>query len=355
MILHLLLSLITLVPTSDTATIVFAGDAMQHQRQLDSSRKSNGAYDYSGYCDSITDYVSSADYAVINLETPIAKSKHSGYPNFNAPTEFVEELAKTGFDMFLTANNHALDRGDKGLRQTIDRLDTLKLDHLGTYHNPKHRKECLPIIRDIRSFKIGFLNYTYGTNGISPTSNAVVDYINRAKIAADIKATREAGAELICVCIHWGEEHKLLPNNAQKSLADYLINQGADIIIGSHPHVIQPIELKTNPNTGRNTLLVYSLGNFVSNMTQANTRGGLMVRATLSRDENGVAYVALADYRLIFTLHPNGKADNYKVIPIDEETDIDKSTGSQSIKCHSFTSTALQILNKYNINVTRKK
>ena len=90
-------------------------------------------------------------------------------------------------------------------------------------------------------------------------------------------------------------------------------------------------------------------------MTQANTRGGLMVRATLNRDENGVAYVALADYRLIFTLHPNGKADNYKVIPIDEETDIDKSTGSQSIKCHSFTSTALQILNKYNINVTRKK
>lgn len=355
MILQILLSLLSIIQPTDEATIVFAGDAMQHQRQLDSSRKSNGKYDYSGYCDSIAQYVSNADYAVINLETPIAKSKHSGYPNFNAPVEFVEELSKTGFDMFLTANNHALDRGDKGLRQTISQLDTLQLDHLGTYHNPQNRKEVLPIIKDIKSFKVGFLNYTYGTNGIAPTSNAVVDYINRQKMAADIKSTRNAGAEIVCVCIHWGEEHKLLPNSAQKSLADFLISQNVDLIIGSHPHVVQPIEMRTNPNTGKNVLLVYSLGNFVSNMTQANTRGGLMVRVNLDRDENGDAQVKAADYRLIFTMHPDSKSKNYRVIPIDEDTNIDTATGAQAIKCHSFVTTALKLLNKHNINVPRKK
>lgn len=355
MLLQLILSLISLAQTTNEATIVFAGDAMQHQRQLDAARNANGQYNYSGYCDSIAEYVSSADYAVINLETPIAEGKHSGYPNFNAPKEFVEELSKSGFDMFLTANNHTLDKGDRGLHQTINQLDTLKLDHVGTYHNIQDREKALPIIRDINSFKVGFLNYTYGTNGITPTTNVVVDYINRKKMASDIKKTREAGAEIICVCIHWGEEHKLLPDNSQKSLADFLISQNVDLIIGSHPHVVQPIEIRTNPNNGRNVLLVYSLGNFVSNMTQANTRGGMLVKIMLTRDEQGQANVGTADYRLIFTLHPNEKNHNYSVIPIDESTNIDAATGTQSIKCHSFTSTALKLLNLHNIGVNRHR
>ena len=343
MILELALSLLSSLIHSNETTIVFAGDAMQHQRQIDVAKLPNDKYDYSGYCDSIADYVGSADYAVINLETPVAKAKHSGYPCFNAPVEFVEELAKTGFDMFLTANNHCLDKGDRGLRQTISQLDTLRLDHIGTYHNPQSRKNLIPIIKNINSFKIGFLNYTYGTNGMSPTTNVVVDYINRTKIAADIKATREAGAELICVCIHWGDEYKLLPNNSQKSLADFLISQNVDMIIGSHPHVIQPIEMRTNPQNGNNVLLTYSLGNFESNMTRPNTRGGLMVRVTLKRDEQGNAIVKEADYRLIFTMFPDKTHKNYRVIPIDESTDIKKATGLQAPECQSFINNALNI------------
>lgn len=355
MLINLFITLFTTLLPSDSATIVFAGDAMQHQRQLDVSKQRDGSYDYSGYCKSISQYVSDADYAVINLETPIAKSKHSGYPTFNAPREFVEELAKTGFDLFLTANNHSLDRGDRGVRQTIELLDTLNLDHVGTYHNAKARKTAMPVIKNINSFKVGFLNYTYGTNGISATTDIVIDYINHQKMASDIKNTRDAGAEIICVCIHWGEEYKLLPNNSQKSMADFLISQNVDLIIGSHPHVIQPAEIRTNPITGHKALLVYSLGNFVSNMTKGHSQGGMMVRVNLCRDEQGKAIIDNADYRLIFTLHPQDKSENYKVIPIDKDTNIDAEAGVMSMKCHSFTSTALNLLNKYNIGVTRGK
>lgn len=355
MTLPLLFSLIgTLFPGED-ATIVFAGDAMQHQGQLDAARQTDRSYDYSGYFDAVEPYISDADYAVVNLETPIANAHLSGYPCFNAPVEYVTELAGSGFDLFLTANNHTLDRRDKGLCQTVSRLDSLRLDHIGTYTNAAERSQAIPLVKQIKDFKVGFLNYTYGTNGISLTTDAVVDYIDRSKIAADIKATRQAGAEIVCVCVHWGDEYVLLPNTWQKSLADFLVEQDVDMIIGSHPHVIQPAEMRKNPRTGRDVLLVYSLGNFISNMKTTDTRGGMMVRAKLTRDDKGRAKVAGADYRLIFTLPPDGRSTNFRLIPVDADTDINASAGGRAAQCRAFTTSALRILNKHNINVPRKK
>ena len=354
MFASLLFSLITTLFPSEEASLVFAGDAMQHQGQLDAAYVSEGTYNYDGYFDAVAPYISEADYSVVNLETPVANAHLSGYPCFNAPIEYVDELSSAGFDLFLTANNHTLDRRDKGLCQTIARLDSRKLDHIGTYINIAARNKAIPMVRDINGFKVGFLNYTYGTNGISLSTDAVVDYIDRDRMAADIKKTRASGAELMCVCIHWGDEYKLLPNSYQKSLAEFLKNQGVELIIGSHPHVIQPAEIQKNPKTGQNVLLVYSLGNFISDMKTTDTRGGMMVKTTLKRDAHGKPYVADASYRLVFTIPPGGNAKNFRLIPVDSDADYAKA-GGRAGQCRAFATSALSVLNKHNIAVPRHR
>ncbi|MGM9860148.1 MAG: CapA family protein, partial [Muribaculaceae bacterium] len=166
MLIPLFTSLLSLLFGLNEAELVFAGDAMMHQIQIDVAKQDDGTYDFSEYFTAIAPWVSNADYAVVNLETSISKPPYSGYPCFNAPVQYVEALADAGFDMFLTANNHTLDRNDRGLRATIANLDERHLDHIGTYTNSAARDSILPYIKDINGIKFGFLNYTYGTNGI---------------------------------------------------------------------------------------------------------------------------------------------------------------------------------------------
>ncbi len=350
----LLLSIFTSLFQPQEATLVFAGDAMQHQAQIDAARRSDGSYDYSNCFTAIKPYISQADYSVVNLETPIADSKYSGYPCFNAPQSYVDALANAGFDLFLTANNHTLDRRDNGLRQTIKHLEERHLDHIGTYLNQANRKRAIPFIKDVNSFKIGFLNYTYGTNGFKVSTDAVVDYIDRKQIASDIKATRDAGAEIVVVCMHWGDEYRLLPNATQKSLADFLIEQDVDMIIGGHPHVIQPAKIVKNKK-GRNVLLVYSLGNFISNMTVNKCRGGMLIKTKLVRNGDGKAQIDSSSYRLVFTLTPDKKNRNFRLVPIDEDTDIKSVAGALENNCRTFIDSALKIFNEHNISVPRSQ
>lgn len=317
--------------------IVFAGDAMMHTGQLEAAKRGGGVYDYSYCFSAIAPYVGSADYAVVNLETPVAKGGFSGYPQFNAPASYAEALAGAGFDLFLTANNHTLDRRDRGLKQTVATLDSLGLSHIGTYADAADREARLPFVADIRGFKVGFVNYTYGTNGFSVTTDAVVDYINADAIRADIAKARNAGAEIIVAAMHWGEEYTLTPVRSEKQWARLLEDEGVDIIMGGHPHVVQPMELRASRSTGRPMFLAYSHGNFISNMMTRDTRGGLMTRVTLARDSVGRAYVKDAAYKLIFTVPPVDTAfkpstspgtapvgerygfvrENYIVMPVD--------------------------------------
>lgn len=345
-LLPLFTSITSLIFGYDEADMVFVGDAMQHKAQLEAARTGRG-YDYSGYFDAIQPLVSVADLAVVNLETPVGDAPHTGYPCFNAPPDFVDALADAGFDLFLTANNHTLDRGPKGLRSTIDVLDGRNLAHIGTYRDSSARSEALPKVMEVNGFKIGFLNYTYGTNGIQPRDGVVVDYIDRALIRRDVEATRKAGAELVCVCIHWGDEYKLLPNTAQRHLADFLEAIGVDMIIGAHPHVIQPMELRPNRyRPERNVLLVYSLGNFVSNMKTADTRGGAMVHVKLFRGEDKTAMVKSADYRLLFTVPGTSPRDGFRVM----EADSVKAVQWQG-RAGEFSRRARAVFDKHNIGV----
>lgn len=315
--LSILIDMTLAICAPQEATLLFAGDAMMHQAQIDAARNSDGTFDYSGCFDELAPLISEADYAVVNLETPLGQRGFSGYPCFNAPVAYAEELKNAGFDLFLTANNHTLDRRDKGLTFTVSALDSLGVDHIGTYVNAEERERRLPLVKTVNGFRIGFLNYTYGTNGISVSSDAVVDYIDAEKIRRDVEAARDAGAELIVAAMHWGAEYTLKPVAYQKQWADFLQQQGVDIIIGGHPHVVEPTERRTNPLTGRPVALVYSLGNFISNMKTRDTRGGMIATIKLHRDSLGNAEVADAAYRLVYTVPPGNGHKNFRVVPIE--------------------------------------
>lgn len=331
------------------ATLVFAGDAMQHQRQIDAALRPDKSLDYSDYFTDLKPYISGADYAVVNLETPLGGAPYSGYPTFCAHDNYLRALTDAGFDLMLSANNHILDRGWKGLERTVGVFERAGVPWVGVYRNAEQRAERVPLIRSVNGFRIAFLNYTYGTNGFKPKGGVVVDYIDRELMARDIRNARDAGAELVAVCIHWGDEYRLLPNGTQRSLADFLKRQGVDMIIGGHPHVIQPMELSINPYTNTPCLLVYSLGNFVSAMRTADTRGGAMVRAVVGRDLCGRAYVKSADYRLVMVRWPERKGENFSVKPA-EYVATSREAGAQR---DVFVRNAVNVFNKHNVNVPR--
>ncbi len=338
----LLFSFLSLVFNHDEAEIVFAGDAMMHQGQIDSAYRTGGSYDYSEYFSEIKPYIISADYAVVNLETPISNPPYSGYPCFNSPESYLDALSDAGFNLFLTANNHTLDRRDAGLRNTIAALDRHNLEHIGTYTNSGERAARLPFVKNINGIKVGFVNYTYGTNGFTPGKEVCVDYINRELIRSDVEAARQAGAEFIIACIHWGIEYQLLPHPSQKSLAKYLASIGVDAIIGGHPHVIQPMELTSD---GAPKLVVYSLGNFISNMKTCDTRGGAMLRLRLTRGDDGKVAITNAQYRLVYTEPANGK-HNFRLTWPDQSKDA---------RAAAFAKSARKVFSTHNIGVDEDK
>lgn len=332
--------------TPAEATIVFAGDAMQHEAQLQAARTGSGSYDYSCCFTELEPYIAGADYAVVNLETPLGDSHFTGYPCFNAPASFASALKDAGFDLFLTANNHTLDRRDRGLRRTEAILDSLGVDHIGTYSSPARRADSTPLVKDINGFRVAFLNYTYGTNGITPGAESVVDYIDRDLIDADITEARSRGAELICVAVHWGDEYRLLPNDAQRSLARFLQSRGVDLIIGSHPHVIQPMEMHSSPHDPLDRqLTVYSLGNFISNMKTRDTRGGAMVKVMLIRDLHDRARIYRANYLPVFTV-PAADGFNFHLIEATAE-----APARADAYRRDFLRSATAIFDRHNIDV----
>ena len=333
------------------ADLLFVGDAMQHQAQLDRARELGGGkgYDWNECYSLIAPDITAADYAVCNLEVPLGGGPdYSGYPCFSAPDNYALALKDAGFDMFLTANNHCLDRGDKGARATLMALDRLGVDHIGTYADSLQRTRLVPFIKDIKGFKVGFLNYTYGTNGIEPRDGIEVSMIDRDRMAREIKATREAGAEIVVVAVHWGVEYVLLPGQAQKNLAQFLVDQGVDMVIGGHPHVIQPMEVVRNEAEDKDVLVVYSLGNLISNMKTADTRGGALVKARIERGTDGKARFVRAAYDTFFSQKPHGARGNFKVVP---SRMADRIPAAQKGHWELFDRNARRIFNQHNRNV----
>lgn len=341
---------VTEIPTGQ-ATLIFVGDAMQHTAQLDRARELGNdsiQYDYSGCFDLIAPMISEADYAVCNLEVPLGGGpRYSGYPCFSAPDSFAESLRDAGFDLFLTANNHCLDSGDRAAKRTLLALDSLGVAHTGTFRNRAERDSLAPLPVEINGIRFAFLNYTYGTNGILPKEDTEVALIERDRMADEIAKARAKGAEIVVVCIHWGVEYVLLENAVQRETADFLVKAGADLIIGGHPHVIQPMKVVRDEARNKDVLIVYSLGNFISNMKTGDTRGGALVKVTVERDSLGTAKFRDAAYDTFFAAKPEGNR-NFRVYP---SSLADSIPAAQRHHWKIFDTTARRIFDTHNIGV----
>lgn len=340
--------------TRSGATILFAGDAMQHQAQLDQALLEGDGkrYDYSECFRWIAPEITEADYAVVNLEVPLGGGpRYSGYPCFSAPDSFAQALADAGFDMMLTANNHCFDSGMKAARRTLTALDSLGIDHAGTFHDATDRSKKVPLIKEINGIKFGFLNYTYGTNGIPAKDGMEVALIDKEIISKEMRQTREAGAEILVVMMHWGIEYVLKENAIQRNLAQFLIDNGADMVIGGHPHVIQPMKMIRDEKRGQDVPVVYSLGNFISNMKTGDTRGGAYMRVRVERDSIGKARVMWADYDTFFSAKPTGKGSNFTVIP-SHRTDL--IPAGQLGHWQIFNRSASKVFDAENVGIHRR-
>ena len=295
--------------------LLFAGDIMQHTMQLDAARQKDGTYSYSSYYTHISPTVKKTDIAIANLETPIGENRYGGYPSFCAPDSFLYAIRDAGFDVLLFANNHCLDRGKKGVTHTLDLLDSLNLAHCGVYRNKEEREARYPLIMESNGVRIALLNYTYGTNGIKAPEPIIVNYINKEIIAADIDKAKSMNVDAIIACMHWGTEYTSLPPREIVDLSTWLISAGVNHIIGNHPHVIQPIEIRDNPETPDRHAVVYSTGNLVSNMSLRGTDGGIVVQMTLKKVLN---YTRLASLKYLLTwIAPKDKEGNrdFTILP----------------------------------------
>ena len=270
-------------PIPSTASLYFAGDAMQHIAQIESALQTDGTYSYKECFTYVKEEVSEANLAICNLEVTLGGEPYRGYPQFSAPDEFASALKDAGFDILLTANNHCLDRRNKGLIRTLDVLDSLGIAHVGTYRDSAERDSLYPYLTTVNNITFAILNYTYGTNGIPANPPCIVNLIDTAQILIDINKARAKKADVIIACMHWGDEYVLKQNKTQEQLTDWLIENGVDHIIGNHPHVIQPTELRKDKYNGGHHFIAYSLGNYISNMSARHTDIGMSATLRFSK------------------------------------------------------------------------
>lgn len=285
------------------ATLAMCGDVMSHMPVTnDAWDGALGIYDYTPIFEAARPYVEGADYAVANLETTLwTEGPYSGYPAFRSPAALADDLKELGFDLMLTANNHCLDRGFDGLTATLDLLDQAGLAHVGTARSEEEAQPDAAIhVADVGGISVAFLGYTYGTNGIPLPSGkdyAVnlfnTDYMttlstpDTERLEADLAAARALDPDLIAVMIHWGVEYQTTQNAYQEELADLLIANGADLVLGGHSHVPQPLETRTvtaPDGTQRTGFVCYSLGNFISSQVDPLTDTTAVLTLELTLD-----------------------------------------------------------------------
>ena len=298
-------------------TMLFVGDLMQHQAQIDAARRDNGRYDYSHCFSLVKEDISCADLAIGNLEVTLGGEPYRGYPQFSAPDEYLLTLKEIGFDILATANNHSLDRHRRGLERTLNLIDSAGIAAVGTYRNAADRADRYPLIVEKNGVRIALLCATYGTNGIATTPPNIVNSLDRTELETDINAARALRPDVIIAIVHWGNEYQQQPTDEQRKLAHWLIEQGVDHVIGSHPHVVQPIELVPHADYPTHHAIVYSLGNYVSNMSIAHGDVGLCVELTIEKIGPSTRLKKL-DHHLVWTERADlSKTKDFRIIPED--------------------------------------
>lgn len=309
-----------LVP--DTLTMVFIGDIMLHSAQIENTARPDGTFDFSGYFPDIKDDLSRADIAVANMEFTLAGPPYSGYPAFCAPDAYAEYMAGCGIDVFLTANNHILDKGESGLVRTLEKYREMErnlgIRMTGSAENPDSAARNMPLIVRSKDFTIAFINCTYGTN-LSTGKKFPGTYMmsDRETVSAAFDRAEKAGADLIVALPHWGIEYDLHHSAGQEEYAVWLAGQGADIIIGAHPHVVQDADTLTvmSGNKERKVPVIYSLGNAISNMSAPNTQVGLMLTVKAVERPCGV-HILPPEYEFLWCSLPGRLSRSHTTVKI---------------------------------------
>ncbi len=261
------------------------GDLMCHSTQYNYARIDGDSFNFFPSFEKVLPYLQQSDLMMGNLETTLAGTSipYSGYPQFNSPDAYAEALKKAGFDFIFTSNNHSNDTGEKGILRTIEQLDKYNLHHAGTYRSREDRDSIR--ILNIKGLNICLLSYTFSTNGLNlpADKNYLVNYCDSSLIKKDILTAREKECDLVLVYFHFGDEYERSPNLYQKNYVDWTIRCGADIILGSHPHVIQPVNFYKTQNATLDTgFVAYSLGNFLSNQKDEFTDEGIILKIHLA-------------------------------------------------------------------------
>lgn len=331
-----------------SATIGAQGDLLMHIQLIQSAKQEEGGYDFSPMFRYLTPYVQQVDHMAINLETTLGGTAYPyrGNPEFNCPDELADAISASGYDMVLTANNHASDTRSTGIFRTLEQLRSRDLQTLGTMLNNEEQKYA---VVDVNGIKLGMLCYTYATNELSegqPSLNyrdflkekGIVNYYLESKlerfiteVEAHIADMKADGAEAIVLYLHWGQEYATEENSTQRGMAQRLCDLGVDVIIGGHPHVVQPVELiESSVDPGHRTVCIYSLGNVVSNQMKTedrvfasgHTEDGALFRVTFHKYDDGSVAVGAVDLLPTWVnRHDNNGTRQYDVLPLDPQTE----------------------------------
>lgn len=326
-------------PKQDSvATIVAMGDTLCHSQNFkDAYDEETGIYDFSPMFKYVTHYYDDATVAVGNLEATLAgpEKGYSGYPTFNTPEHLAIDLKELGLDIMTTANNHTLDIGYKGLESSLNYLDEAGLEHTGSARSQEEQDKIL--FKDLNGIKTAFLAFTYGTNGIPVPEgkeycvNVYADWakdwstytINYDFMKSKIDQAKAEGAEAIVVSMHWGVEYQTKENSEQDKIADFLIKNDVNVILGCHPHVPQPMEMRTvtaDDGTEKTGFVIFSMGNFFSAQTFDNTRNTLILNIRIRKNaETGKITIDQATYAPLY-VYDNGLSakDRYEILDLDE-------------------------------------
>ncbi len=318
-------------PNERRLTVTFVGDVMCHSPQYKSVRRANGSYDFRPWFEYLKSQFRAADLMVGNLETTLSESHYSGYPSFRTPIALADALKDAGFDVLGTANNHSLDGALRGLELTLSELGKRGIATTGTYPADQ---SAAPLMIQKNGIKLGFIASTYGTNGI-PLPKAAPHVVNLNDLAlydSQIKVLREQAVDGIVACIHWGNEYQRKPSANQIKFARELAARGVDVIIGSHPHVVQPDGWLEGQN-GKKCYVVYSLGNAISNQRRRYTDSGLALNITFKKRAAQNLEIENLEYTPFWVDKYNAAGQiSYAMIPLYDAPKLKRLSKDDQIK-----------------------
>ena len=351
-------------PEIKEAKLIAVGDIMMHSTQTRSGYDAKSqTYNFDSFFAPVKNILSQGDWVIGNLETPLAGEDaggYTGYPLFNAPATLADAAKKAGFNILTTANNHALDRGEKGVIRTIANLGDRKIASTGTAASATEASRTL--ISTKNNISLAMLAYTYGTNGIPipKGKDYLVSLIEEKKIVKDIAKSRKQGADIVTISLHFGDEYQRQPNTQQKQLVENLLKAGADIILGSHPHVVQPYKIFKFPGKNgktRKAVAIYSMGNFISGQTKDYTDLGVIFQVNIRKKfpEKTVEITGIKAHPTWVHRYTLNNQVKYRVLPL-EQTVTQKKDSLLVTSQYPVLSGYLQKMNNHlnSLNVQQK-